>query len=102
MTTTDERRRPRKSSAGWVYAPALGLFFAVLALLAFQVRAGRDPALGAAEPAAQTRTEPRRVLVRRVIERVVIDDDAPPSAPAPVATPRPAPAVPAPLTTQSS
>jgi hypothetical protein len=108
--TTGRPRRRRKPSAGWVYGPALGAFFAVLALLAFQVRAGSDPALG--KPAAQA-PKPRQVLVRRVITRVVIHHPAaapPPSstaavpAPAPATTtaaPPPAPA-PAPLTTQSS
>jgi hypothetical protein len=46
-------RRRSKPPAGWVFAPALGAFFAALALLAFQVRAGQDPALGPAEPTAQ-------------------------------------------------
>jgi hypothetical protein len=108
-------RRRRNPSAGWVFGPALGAFFAVLALLGFQVRAGSDPALG--EPAAQAQ-QPRQVLVRRVITRVVIHHPATPqpttsspaavqaSAPATTTTappPAPAPApAPAPLTTQSS
>ena len=58
------RKPPRKPPAGWVFAPALGAFLAALALLAFQVRAGQDPALGPAEPVAQERQteilEPRR------------------------------------------
>ena len=106
--TTDAARR-RKPSAGWVLGPALGVFFAVLALLAFQVRAGRDPALG--EPAAQAQQQ-RQIVVRRVITRVVIHHPATSgpaaSSPAavqtsapPAATTAPAPA-PAPLTTQSS
>ena len=65
-------RRPAKPPAGWVFGAALAAFFAALALLAFQVRAGRDPALGPAQPVAQVQTKPRRVLIRRVIERVVI------------------------------
>jgi hypothetical protein len=100
-------QRRRKPSAGWVLGPALGAFFAVLALLAFQVRAGNDPALGA--PVAQVQ-KPRQIVVRRVITRVVIHHPAaatalPRSSPAAVQTsalaPAPAPA-PAPLTTQSS
>jgi hypothetical protein len=112
------RRPPGKPPAGLVFAPALGAFFAALALLAFQVRAGQDPALGPAEPAAQAQPQPRRVLIRRVIKRVVVHHppttSAAPaaaqtsrprttaSAPAPARAPAaPAPA-PAPLTTQSS
>jgi hypothetical protein len=117
-SSDSEPRRPqRKPPAGWVFAPALGAFFAALALLAFQVRAGEDPALGPAEPTAQAQTQPRRVLIRRVIERVVIHHlpTTSPSSPAAVqtsapeaTTPAPAPAAPepapapAPLTTQSS
>jgi hypothetical protein len=106
-----QRPRPKKPAAGWVFGAALAAFFAALALLAFQVRAGQDPALGPAPQAAQE-VKPRRVLIRRVIKRVVIhhprgSSATPPaaaqtSAPAPAATaPAPAPA-PAPLTTQSS
>ena len=110
-------RRPSKPPAGWVFGAALGAFFAALALLAFQVRAGEDPALG--QPTAQAQSaQPRRVLIRRVIERVVVHHPAQssagaePAAPAPATTssapapaPEPAPApapAPAPLTTQSS
>jgi hypothetical protein len=107
----DARRRPSKPPAGWVFAPALGAFFAALALLAFQVRAGQDPALGPAEPAAaQAQPKPRRILIRRVIERVVVhhpptgtpapaqtrEPAATTSAPAPATTSAPAPAAPAP------
>ena len=109
------RRPPEKPHAALVFAPALGAFLAALALLAFQVRAGQDPALGAAEPVAQAQVKPRRVLVRKVIERVVVHhpptgtsaSTPPPAAvrtSAPQATttaPAPAPA-PAPLTTQTS
>jgi hypothetical protein len=118
-TRRPQAARPRKPAAGWVFGAALGAFFAALALLAFQVRAGEDPALGPA-PAAQ-QAKPRQVLIRRVIKRVVVHHPpdsaaAPPaavrtSAPAPAtaapapaapAPPAPAPAAPAPLTTQSS
>jgi hypothetical protein len=119
--TTDAPRRPAKRAAGWVFGAALGTFFAALALLAFQVRAGQDPALGSPQPTAQAQTKPRRILIRRVIKRVVIHhpptSSAAPSSPAAVqtsapqtTTPAPAPAAPAPapapgpapLTTQSS
>jgi hypothetical protein len=114
MTDREPPRRPAKPRAGWVFGGALGAFFAALALLAFQVRAGQDPALGPAQPVAQVqKPKPRRILIRKVIERVVVHH--PPassstSAPAPVrasaprtttSAPAPAPA-PAPLTTQSS
>jgi hypothetical protein len=82
--TTTERRRPftRPGSA----VPALvawAAFVAVFAVLVLQLRAGRDPVLGAAK---------RPVLVRRVVVTRVVRDRAPaPAAPAP-----------APVTTQSS
>jgi hypothetical protein len=110
------RRPPAKPRAGWVFGGALGAFFAALALLAFQVRAGEDPALGPAQPvAAVQKQQPRRILIRKVIKRVVIHHPASNSsapalaprtttsapAPAPAPAPEPAPA-PAPLTTQSS
>ncbi|HWM10830.1 MAG TPA: hypothetical protein VNO82_15855, partial [Solirubrobacteraceae bacterium] len=67
-------RRPSKPSSGWVFAPALGAFFAALTLLAFQVRSGNDPALGPAEPqpVAQVQKKPKRVLIRKVIKRIVV------------------------------
>ena len=87
-------RRPSKPPAGWVFGAALGAFFAALALLAFQVRTGEDPALG--QPTAQTQpAQPRRVLIRRVIERVVVHHPAESSAGA-------APVAPAPATTSSA
>ena len=57
--------------------PAIGaaLFCVVLILLALQVRAGGDPALGAAKPAAQPA---RPVVVRRVVvTRRVVDSARP-------------------------
>ena len=123
---TTERRRPAKLPAWPVAAGAAGTFLAALAFLAGQVRDGRDAALGPAEPVA-ARQQPREIVVRRIIRRVVITDPAPraaapsggaapapaaPSAPAPraggppSAAPAPAPAAPAPapapLTTRSS
>ncbi len=103
-------RRPSKPRAGWLFGGALGAFFAALALLAFQVRAGHDPALGPAQPVAQVQQpRPRRILIRKVIKRVVVHHPAaaePPSEAAASSAPSttssaPAPA-PAPLTTQSS
>jgi hypothetical protein len=104
--TTTDRRKP---SPFGLLAGSLAAFFALLAFLAVQVRAGGDPALGPPKPAATA--EPRRVIVHRVIvRRIVVTDRAPArstgeraaaaavsSAPAPSA---PAPA--APVTTGSS
>lgn len=117
-TSAGAARRPSKPPAGWVFGGALGAFFVALALLAFQVRAGNDPALGPAQPVAHVQpAKPRRILIRKVIKRVIIEhppaSSAPSAAPAHVRTsaprttapapaaPAPAPA-PAPLTTQSS
>jgi hypothetical protein len=109
-----DARRPTKPRAGWVFGGALGAFFAALALLAFQVRTGEDPALGPAQPVAHVQpAEPRRILIRKVIKRVIIEHPAPPAASSapPVRTsapstttaaPAPAAPAPAPLTTQSS
>ena len=124
------RPQLRKPGSGWMFGGALGAFFAVIALMALQVRAGQDPALGPAEPVGQAPpTKPRQVLVRRVIRRVVVhhpprqaaaaggaapaagapvaaSSSAPAAAapaPEPAAAPPPAPApAPAPLTTQAS
>ena len=104
----------RKPSSFGVFAGSLAAFFALLAFLAVQVRAGGDPALGPAKPAATA--EPRRVIVHRVIVRRVIVTEAAPrvasgggsagggeaagggggSAPAPCAPAQSAPAAPAP------
>ena len=105
-TTMTEPRRPapvKRPGPLPVAATALAAFLALLALLASQVRAGRDPALGPAEQ--RPAPAPRRVVVHRVIETRVVGRDAPaaaPSTPAPQATaPAPAPA-PAPVVTRSS
>jgi hypothetical protein len=95
-TTTEPRRKP--SSFG-VFAGSLAAFFALLAFLAVQVRAGGDPALGPAKPAATA--EPRRVIVHRVIvRRVIVTERAPAASSPPIAerssAPAPAPAAPAP------
>ena len=111
---TTERRRPAKLPAWPVAAGTAGTFLAALAFLAGQVRDGRDAALGPAEPVA-ARQQPREVVVRRIIRKVVITQPAPRAAapasggsvpaasePAPAPAPAaPAPA-PAPLTTRSS
>jgi len=55
---------------------SLAAFFALLAVLAAQVRAGGDPALGPAKPA--TEVAQRRVVVHRVVlRRVVVTRPAP-------------------------
>jgi hypothetical protein len=106
--TTTDRRKP---SPFGLLAGSLAAFFALLAFLAVQVRAGGDPALGQPKPAATA--EPRRVIVHRVIvRRIVVTDRAPAgrtveraasgqaaSAPAPAPS---APAPAAPVTTGSS
>jgi len=77
---------------------SLGAFFALLAVLAVQVRAGSDPALGPAQPVASA--DQRRVVVHRVVlRRVIVTDRAGGPAAAPVASSggaAPAPAAPAP------
>ena len=68
----------RKPSSLGVFAGSLAAFFALLAFLAVQVRAGGDPALGPAKPAPAA--EPRRVIVHRVIVRKVIVTEHPRAA----------------------
>jgi hypothetical protein len=114
------RERIKPPGPFMVIAGSLGLFLALLSLLAFQLRTGRDPAIGkGSQTVASTAAAPRRVLIRRVIiTRVVTHvrrDDATPAreaAPAPrsapataapaQAAPAPAAPAPAPLTTRSS
>ena len=91
-----------------VVTVAAAVFLVVLTFLALQVRAGADPAIGAGpKPVAPT---PRQVIVRRVIIKRIVEEDAPPaapgivasaSAPAPSAPAAPAPA-PAPVVTRAS
>jgi len=76
---TTERRRPAKLPAWPVAAGTAGTFLAALAFLAGQVRDGRDAALGPAEPVA-ARQQPREIVVRRIIRRVVITEPAPRAA----------------------
>jgi len=115
-------RRPAPP-ARVVAGASLALFLLVFALLVFQLRSGRDPALGGAVAAVQaTPPPPKRVLVRKlIITKVVVhlprEHAARPatvvsapvvaapvrSAPAVARVPAPAPApAPAPLTTRSS
>jgi hypothetical protein len=79
-------RRARRPGPFAVVAGALGLFFAVLALLAQQVRAGADPALGpAAQPALSAPAQA-----------------APPAGDTAAPAAAPEAAAPPPLTTRSS
>jgi hypothetical protein len=75
-------------------AAAVAVFVTVLVLLAWQVRSGRDPALGAAKT-ARVAPAPRRVLVKKVVRRVIVTkvvqtDDGPvlvaSTAPAPASS----------------
>ena len=54
-TTTDAAAGPRRSGSS---TGSLAAFFVLLALLAVQVRAGGDPALGA--PSSRRPSRPRR------------------------------------------
>jgi hypothetical protein len=73
-------RRPGALPVVWA---AVALFLLVFAGLAFQLRSGNDPAIGAPEAAP----EPRQVLVRRIIQRRVIVRRRPTSIAAPAAAP---------------
>ena len=102
-------------------AGSLATFLGLFSFLAFQIRQGKDPALGkqvAAAPAPRT----KHVLVKRIEHRIVVTKilpprrhaatqvaAAPPPQSAPVvvqrsapAAPAPAPASPAPVVTRSS
>ncbi|HEX6023476.1 MAG TPA: hypothetical protein VFZ00_15890, partial [Solirubrobacter sp.] len=87
-----------------VIAMSLGLFLAIVAVLAFQMRAGADPALGKGEPVqvAAATPAPRKVLIRRVIVTRIVEHregrrrPAPAAAAPPASTSNPAPAAPAP------
>jgi len=102
---------------------ATAVFVAVLVLLAWQVRAGRDPALGTVRQTARVAPAPRRVLVKKIVRRVIVTkvvqtDDGPvlvaSTAPAPsssgsvsysapaVSYSAPAPAPAAPVVTKTS
>jgi hypothetical protein len=116
-----DARRVRRPSLWAVGAASALAFVVVLALLAAQMRVGRDPVLAARRLTAAIAPAPGEVLVRRVIvKRIVVDEihdgvdggapaparavvtPAPSAAAAPaVSAPAPAPA-PAPLVTKSS
>jgi hypothetical protein len=115
------RERIKPPGPFMVIAGSLGLFLALLSLLAFQLRTGRDPALGkGSQTVASTAAAPRRgrmrprLIITRVVTHVRRDDatpareaaPAPRSAPATAApaqaAPAPAAPAPAPLTTRSS
>lgn len=71
-TTDRPSRRParrRRPGPGAVVAGSVALFVAVLTLMAVQLRAGRDPALGAAAVSARP---VRHIVVHRVVIRRVI------------------------------
>jgi hypothetical protein len=112
-------RRRRGPSPTTVVLGSVAAFMAILAFLAFQVRAGNDPALHPTAKVAQApQQQPRRIVLRKVEDDYVITKVIPApqqtvsgspavttsssgggnvSAPAPVVTSSPAPApVPAP------
>jgi len=96
---TDQRaaarpRRRGRPSPSTVVLGSLAAFLAILAFLAFQVRAGHDPALSAQTSVAQVQQQPRHVVVRKVEDDYVITK----VVPAPQSTSSPQPA----LTTGSS
>ena len=90
-------RRVRRAEArpAGVMLASLGAFFALLAILAVQVRAGGDPALGPAKPAAEVAQ--RRVIVHRVVLRRVVVTEAGAAVECVAASERPAPRRPLPL-----
>lgn len=111
MTDRRPAPRPRRPGPLPVVAASLATFLALLAFLALQLRAGRDPALGAGKAATQVAA--RRVLVRRIEKKVVVVHTTPsptrlaatgspapvvaaPSAPAPAPAATPAPPPPPP------
>jgi len=108
----------RRRATFWTtVAVSLAVFLGALALLAWQMHAGQDPALGAgkAEPAPA-----RKVLVRRIVKRVIVTRVIPAQprsvpgaavapatassapAPAPAAAPAPPAPAPAPPVTRTS
>lgn len=127
QATPRPARRKRGPRPSTVALSTLAAFLAILAFLAFQVRAGHDPALtrSSGQVAAVQQQQPKRIVVRKVEDDYVITKvvPAPRSAtsvqpalttgssgggsPAPVVTsspapaPAPAPAAPAPVTRTS-
>ena len=125
---TERRPTPRAPRPMAMVAGTVALFLTLLILLVWQVRSGRDPALGAArQQQTLVAQAPQRVLVRKLVRRVIDekvvepDDEgsgtavvaaapastASSSAPtvvyaAPAAAPAPAPAPAAPVVTKTS
>jgi len=69
---TERGGRPKGPPVLWL---SLATFLVVLAVLAIRMSRGEDPAVGAGEPAP---AQPRRVLVRRIVKRVVVTHVIPP------------------------
>jgi len=78
-------RRLRKPSAMPIITGSAATFAALLTFLAIQVRDGRDPALGAGKPAVAAAPQ-RRILLRRIEEKVIIKRVIPAPTPAATAT----------------
>jgi hypothetical protein len=117
----ESRPRPRRVPSLPTVLASAACFFVIFEFLAFQLRSGRDPAIGAsaADPAA-ARPRPvvvhRRIIVRRVVESAPSASDVPvggvgssssstssaaaPAAASPAPAVAPAPA-PAPVTSSS-
>lgn len=91
-SSSKARRRPGPAP---VAAASLATFLVLLTFLAWQLRAGRDPALGSqAAP-----TPKKHVLVKRIERTVVVEVVKPRTravAPPPASSARPGPASPAP------
>ncbi|HEY8770795.1 MAG TPA: hypothetical protein VIM03_09640, partial [Thermoleophilaceae bacterium] len=69
---TEVRRASRREPGLFpVAVTSLAAFLILLTFLAWQLRAGRDPALGAARQGAPA--APRRIVVRRIVRRVVVE-----------------------------
>lgn len=122
-------RRPQRRVPGLpTLLVAAASFLVIFEFLAFQLRAGRDPALGGVHATTAAAAPPRPVIVhRRIVVRRVVEAPAAPTpvsvggsagsssaadssapAPAPASTPAPAPAAapapapaPAPVTSSS-
>jgi len=84
--------RTDRSRALVAVTAAVALFCVLLIFLAQQLRAGRDPAIGAGRQTAAA--APRQLVVRRVIITRVVDDAAPASAPSRPAAAQSAPSAP--------
>jgi hypothetical protein len=67
-----EGRRRRGPGPSTVILTSVAAFLAILAFLAFQLRAGRDPALATPPKLVEVKPQPRRVVVRKFVRRYVI------------------------------